>query len=325
VTRAVGFDEYGAADVMRIVDVEVPDPGPTQVRVRMAATPVNPADLWVRDGGLDALMVEAAWPVVPGLEGAGTVQAVGSEVSDFVPGDEVVGITTFIGTGRGAQSELALFAAADLALRPDALSAVDASTIPMNGLTATACLDVLGLEPGRTVGVLGAAGAVGGFVVQLARQRGLEVVALAQESDREALTALGASEVLAGPVAETVRAHTQHGWSAVVDAAVLGETALDAVADGGTLVVLRPLDEPARRAAEARGIDTQLVSVRQYQGDAARLTRLVDDAAAGHLAARVARTVSPAEAGDAHRQIEAGGMRGRVVLDWTRLDLEDPA
>lgn len=313
--RAVAFHEYGGPEVLTITEVEASPPGPGQVRVRVSATPVNPADVWLREGGIDNLMRTAVWPIVPGLELAGQVESVGEGV-ELHPGQRVVAITTFIGTGRGAQAELVTVDSEDVVVLPDGVDATAASTLPMSGLTALASLDRLGLEPGATLGVVGAAGAVGGFVVQLARERGLRVIATCSALDAEEVARFGADEVVISHSPAAMREHAPDGVDGLVDTAVLGGAVFDAVRPKGAVAHLRPLRDDDLTRAETAGLRVELISVRAYQGDRRRLESLVDRAADGRLALRVADTVAPALAATAHRRLEAGGVRGRIVLDW---------
>jgi NADPH:quinone reductase-like Zn-dependent oxidoreductase len=194
-----------------------------------------------------------------------------------------------------------------LAAVPDGLDLTAAATVPMTGLTARLILDTLALGPGQSLAVTGAAGAVGGFVVELAAREGLQVVAIAAAEDERLVRDLGASGfVPRGPGAAAALAG---GVDALVDAAVLGAEVLPAVRDGGRIVSLRPFaGEPER------GIGVELVSVRAYLHEQTKLADLLELAAAGDLHVRVAETYPPERAGEAHARLDAGGLRGRPVL-----------
>jgi NADPH:quinone reductase-like Zn-dependent oxidoreductase len=186
---------------------------------------------------------------------------------------------------------------------------VAAATLPLNGLTALQSLDLLGLEPGQTVLVTGAAGAVGGFAVELAAARGLRVVAAASDHDEELVRGLGADVFVprSAPLAETVRQVVPGGVDGALDAAVLGLPALDAVRGGGAFVVVIAGAAPP----PLRGIRVANVLVRADGAALRELSALVDQ---GRLTLRVAGTLPLTEVAEAHRRLEKGGLRGRLVL-----------
>ncbi|MBB2747113.1 UNVERIFIED_ORG: NADPH:quinone reductase-like Zn-dependent oxidoreductase [Microbispora rosea subsp. rosea] len=313
---AVGFHHYGGPDVLTMVEVDVPPPGTGQLLVRTRATPVNPADVWFWEGGVDRLVGDRPWPRVPGLEVAGTVETCG-EGAPFVPGDRILGVTTFIDSGRGCQSEVAVLDAADTALIPPGMGFAEASTLPMSALTALASIDTLDLPPGSTLLIVGVTGAVGAYAAQLARARDLRVLATAREDDQAYAASLGADVCVSRDdvVRGTLRA-APRGVDGVIDTAVLGSSILGAIRPGGRLALMRPMSGAERPEAERAGVDVHLISVRAYQGDPDRLAGLVRQAAAGDLRLRVADTVPPRSAAEAHRRLSAGGTRGRLVLEW---------
>src|SRR4051812_39425348 len=187
----------------------------------------------------------------------------------------------------------------DLAVVPAGLDLVAASTVPLNALTASQVLDLLGDAPndGDRLLVTGAAGAVGGYLTALAPDRGWHVTGLARAEDEEFVRGLGADFTTdAAP-----------GWDAVADGAVMQEAALALVRDGGRFVGVLPGAAPAAE----RGIT---VAVVMAQPDARRLRDLLERTAAGELPARVHSVVPLDEVADAQRAAAKGGIRGRVVL-----------
>jgi NADPH:quinone reductase-like Zn-dependent oxidoreductase len=187
----------------------------------------------------------------------------------------------------------------------------EAATLPMNGLTARLALDRLGLARGQTLAVTGAAGAVGGYVVQLASREGISVVAISRQEDEDLVRRLGADQFVArgDNFAAAVRELTGGGVDAVVDAAVTGREMLPAVRDGGRIVCLR-----AFVGELDRGISTELISVRAYATESEKLRSLAELVEQGALTLRVAETVAPDRAAHAHARLEASGLRGRLVL-----------
>jgi NADPH:quinone reductase len=309
--RAVGITEFGGPEVLQIVEKPVPEPGPGEVRIRVAAATVNPTDTVLRSGrhgppeGLEP-------PYVPGMELAGTVD-VAPDGSGFQPGDRVMAIAAPRTVRGGAQAELVVVPADSVVAVPDGISLIEAATLPMNGLTARLALDLLGLNPGETLAVTGAAGAVGGYTIQLAKVAGLRVIADAWPKDSELVRGLGADVVVprGEEVATAIRLATGDGADAVVDAAVMGPLALPAVRDGGQLAAVRPF-----RGETERSVKIIPVWVGDYVHEQAKLADLADLAAQGRITLRVARTLPAELAAEAHRRLQAGGLRGRLVLTF---------
>ncbi|WP_219498694.1 alcohol dehydrogenase catalytic domain-containing protein [Nonomuraea ceibae] len=178
--RAVVIRAFGGAEVLRIADVPAPVAAEGQVRIRVEAATVNPVDLATRSGALTGAGLLPARDVIGiGWDAAGTVDQIGPGVTGFKPGDRVIGLCDRLDVPLGAQAEHVVLDADAVAAAPAGLSPVEAATLPLNGLTAAQALDGLGLDDGQTLLVTGAAGAVGGFAVQLAVARGLRVVAVA--------------------------------------------------------------------------------------------------------------------------------------------------
>lgn len=310
--RAVGITGFGGPDVLSIVELPVPEPGDGEVRVKVAAATVNPSDAAQRAGVFGAPPNRPDPPYVPGWELAGVVDAVGSGVS-WQPGERVLAIVFPYGGGSGAQAEYVVVPADSVASVPDGVSLAAAATLPMNGLTARLALDQLGLRPGQSIAVTGAAGAVGGYVMELAAHEGLRVIGDASPEDADLVLSLGADIVVPrGPeVGTAIRQAVPDGVDAVVDAALIGPPVLRAVRDGGELIAVRPFG-----GRSERDISVTLVFVAEYLREAAKLAvlaKLVDE---GTLTLRVAAELAAERAAEAHRRLEAGGTRGRLVLTF---------
>jgi NADPH:quinone reductase-like Zn-dependent oxidoreductase len=196
---------------------------------------------------------------------------------------------------------------------PKGADAVAASTLPMNGLTARFALDLMALAPGQVLAVTGAAGAFGGYVVQLAKADGLTVVADASEADEDLVRGLGADVVVrrGDDVAERIRARFPDGVDGLADGAVQDALVFPAVRDGGAVTTVR-----GYRGDGQRGLRVFPTLVRRVAQDRAALDRLRQQAEDGVLTLRVARTVPAEQAAEAHRLLEAGGVRGRLVLTF---------
>ncbi|WP_229068404.1 NADP-dependent oxidoreductase [Actinoplanes sp. DH11] len=298
--RAVRYTQFGGPEVLHVAtDVPLPAPGPGQVRVRVAASVVHPVDLMVRSGRFPAPL-PTTLPYVPGWDVAGTVDEVGPSVTTLAPGAEVLGFSPWLRTTAGAHAEYVVVDAAALTAAPTGTPATEAATLPTNGLAAAQALDLLALPAGSSVLVSGAAGQVGGFLLALARAAGLRATGIAGDDDRAFVESLGATFV---PRGGTVPG----GFDAVVDLAVIGESLLDAVRDGGGFVAA----SPPLRPEPVRGIRTLALEV---EPDGARLADLVKLVDSGDLPLRVAAVYSFAEAAAAHERLAAGGVRGGVVL-----------
>jgi NADPH:quinone reductase-like Zn-dependent oxidoreductase len=247
------------------------------------------------------------------MDAAGVVEQIGEGVSsDLRVGDHVMAVVV-PHASHGAYAERVVVPAESVARVPAGASDVEASTLPMNGLTTRLALDLLGLEAGQILGVTGAAGAVGGYAVQLGKADGLVVVADASEPDEQLVKDLGADIVVrrGNGFADHVRREVPQGVDGVVDAALLNELVTAAVRDGGRIATVRGFT-----GAEERGVTFHPVSVRNYAREHAKLDRLRQQVEAGQVTLRVARTFPAEQAAEAHRLLEAGGVRGRLVLEF---------
>jgi len=312
--RAIGVHEFGGPEKLEILDLPEPHPGAGEVRVRVQAATVNPTDTGLRSGGYGDRPGDRSGPYVPGMDAAGIVDEVGPDVDRVEVGDRVAAIVLPTGPHGGAYADQVVVPAASVVRLPDAIGPVPGSTLLMNALTARLALDEMALSPGRTVAVTGAAGAFGGYVVQLAVADGLRVVADASEADEELVRGLGAHEVVrrGDDVAQRIRQLAPEGVDGLADGSVQTDQLLAAIKDGGAMATIRGWSGPSER-----GISVHPIMVFGAAGRTDLLERLRDQAADGTLTLRVA-TVLPAEqAPEAHRRLEAGGVRGRIVLDFS--------
>lgn len=311
--RAVGITEFGNPDVLHIVDLPDPQSGPGEVRIRVRAAAVNPTDTGLRNGSRAAQLKNIPPPYVPGMDAAGTLDQIGPDTAtDLQIGDQVMAIVVPAGS-HGAYSESLVVPAESVTRVPAGATDAEAATLPMNGLTTRLALDLLDLTTGQTLAVTGAAGAVGGYAVQLGKAAGLRIIADAAPQDEQLVNELGADVVVPrGPnFAEHVRAVAPAGADGLIDAALLNQLAVPAVRDGGRIATLRGYTSESER-----GITFHPVFVRSYALEHAKLNRLREQAEAGEVTLRVARTLPANRAAEAHRILEAGGTRGRLVLEF---------
>ncbi|MER7547433.1 NADP-dependent oxidoreductase [Spirillospora sp. NPDC127506] len=311
--RAIIVTAPGGPEALQDADVPEPVPGPGQVRIRVAAAAVNPVDAAVRSGGLAGagLMAFGTRPAFGiGMDVAGTVDAAAPDVTGLAPGDRVIGLQDRLDVPVAGYAESIVLDASAVAHAPRSASPAEAATLPLNGLTALQALDLLDLPPGATLLVTGAAGAVGGYAVELAAHRGLRVVASASAADEELVRGLGAEMFVSrdAHLADAVRALVPGGVDGAVDAALLAAAALDAVRNGGSFAAVN--GGPAV-PVPLRGITVRNEWIR---ADAAQLAYLADLVDRGRLTLRVADTLPLSEARKAHTRLESGGLRGRLVL-----------
>ncbi|MFJ4098126.1 NADP-dependent oxidoreductase [Amycolatopsis japonica] len=308
--RAVVVRRFGGPEVLEFAEVPVPEPGIGQVRVKVAAAGVNPVDAGTRSGFLtEAGIVPPREVLGIGWDVAGTVDAVGDGVTGFATGDSVIGLQDRPSAALGTYAEFVVLDADALAAAPRTASPEEAATLPLNGLTAVQALDLLDLPPGATVLVTGAAGAVGGYAVTLAKARGFRVVAVAGSADEALVRGFGAEVFVPRGdfLADRVRAVIPGGVDAALDTALLGLEVLDAVASRGRFVVFAAGAAPI----PLRGIKVEHVWIRADGAALTGLAAMVDD---GTLVLRVADTLPLSEAAKAHELLATGGLRGRLVL-----------
>ena len=249
------------------------------------------------------------------MDAAGEIDEVGEGIEGigWQVGDRVMAIALPTSRRGGAYAEHIILPAQSVARLPAGVDFVSACTLPMNGLTARLSVDQLALAPGETLAVTGAAGAYGGYVVQLAKADGLRVIADASPADEALVRQLGADVVVrrGGDVADRIREVVPGGVDALADGAVLDAAALPAIRDGGGLAVVRSWPGPSERGITIHS--TRVVDYARNQEALQRLGRQVEE---GVVTLRVAGTFPPEKAAEAHRQLEAGGTRGRLVIEF---------
>lgn len=309
--RGVGIIEFGGPEVLQLVDLPEANAEAGQVRIRVRAATVNPTDTGLRDGSRAVALRDVPPPHVPGMDVAGIIDEIGPGTeTDLKVGDAVMALVVPRGSHGGYRESIVL--AHDSVVRaPAGVSHEEASTLPMNGLTARQSLDQLGLRPGQTLAVTGAAGCYGGYVVQIAKTEGLRVIADASPADMELVRNLGADVVVprGDDIAAQIRKVAPEGVDGLADGAVQMDLAVGAVRDGGGFASVRGWGGNGER-----GIAFHRTSVRDYDHRADLLAQLRQHVEAGEITLRVAATYSPEDAAEAHRRLEAGGTRGRCVI-----------
>ena len=307
--RAVVITEPGDVDVLAVADLDPRDPEEGEVRIAVKAASVNPTDIGLRQRGGGDL----PRPWIPGMDAAGVVESLGAGVDRLEVGQEVMAAVSPRRPEGGAQQELLVAPAASVVSIPDGASLPEAATLPMNGLTAESGLDMLGLSDGQTLAVAGGAGLLASYVIVLAKERGLRVIADAKPEDEELVKGFGADVVVprSDNFGDAVRAVAPDGVDAVYDTALIYRDAFAAIRDGGGVVFVRGWDG---NEVEDRGIRVHPVIVGQVLERTDWLDELRGLASDGRIKLRVTREFPPERAAEAHRLMAAGGLRGRAVI-----------
>jgi len=306
--KAVRFHEYGDPGVLRYEDVEQPVPGPGEVRLRVAGSAFNPVDDGIRGGYLQGPF-PVALPHIPGIEVAGTVDALGEGVAGVQLGDDVIGFLPI--AGDGAAAEYAVAPAEILAPAPTAIPLSDAAALPMVGLTAwQALFDDAGLAAGQRVLINGAGGAVGGYAVQLAKGAGAYVIATASPRSVARVRSAGADEVIDHTAADVTVAEPVDVLLNLARIAPEQLAALVAVVRPGGVVVNTVPTIPTP-ADDERGVRAVGLLVRSDTDQLGHLVALVDR---GELRIDVAERVPLTELAAIHARAATGDLPGRVVV-----------
>jgi NADPH:quinone reductase-like Zn-dependent oxidoreductase len=296
--KAVRFNRFGGPEVLEIVDLPDPNPGPDQVRIAVRAAGVNPSDWKKRSGLMNGELAQTS-----GHEAAGVVDELGEGVADAAVGDRVFG---FCAAGA-AQAELAVLS--DWAPIPSSLDFTGAAALPAAVETATRALDQLGVASGSTLLISGASGSVGSAAVQLALVRGARVIGTASPANHGYLRSLGAEPVAYGEgLVERVRAVAPDGVDVALD-----------VAGSGVLPELVELaGGPEHVVTIADFAGAQEHGVRFSSGDDGRalhaLAEIGELIESGRFSLPVTQTFALAEIAEAHRTGEEGRARGKIVL-----------
>jgi NADPH:quinone reductase-like Zn-dependent oxidoreductase len=301
--KAVRFDKYGDVNVLQVVDVPRPVPGPGQVLVQVRAAGINPGEAKIREGLLDS-MWPATFPSGEGSDLAGVVAETGAGVTGWTPGSEVIGWTD----NRASQAEYVVVEAGNLTARPAAVPWPVAGSLYVAGATAWAAVRAVALAPGDTVVVSGAAGGVGSIAVQLARRAGATVIGLASEPHHAWLAGHGVTGVSYGDgVADRIKAVAPE-VNAFVDTIGGGyvELALDLGVAPARIDTIAQFD-----AIEKYGVKGDGSAAGSSAAVLAELAGLIAD---GELEIPVAATFPLDQVRAAYTELASGHVHGKIVL-----------
>ena len=309
-SRAVRYDHHGDVDVLQVVDVPAPTPGPGGVRVHVLAAGMNPGEIAIRDGLL-AEQFPSTFPSGQGTDLAGVVSAVGEGVTTVQAGDEVLGWTD----ERRSQADLVVVPAEHLVPKPAALDWIRAGSLFVAGVTALAAVRALDLQPGETVAVSGAAGGVGSLAVQLARRTGARVLGIAGPANHDWLRSVGVEPVAYGDgLTDRLRALAPDGVDTFLDAHGTGyvDLAVELGVAPGRINTIRDFAAAARVGTRSDG---------STQGsDPDTLTTMAEHVAWGRIVMPIAAVYPLAQVREAQTELAGGHTHGKVVLSTTLPD-----
>jgi NADPH2:quinone reductase len=310
--RAFALDEFGKPGSVR--EVPTPEPEDGQIRVKVEAAGINPFDNVVLNGIMKDRM-EHHFPLIPASDLSGTIDAVGSGVDRWKVGDEVFGQTGKMSIGQGSLAELATASAGTIARRPASIDPEFGAALCLAGVSALMCVEPMGLERGDVVVVIGAAGGIGGFAVQMAKHAGARVIAVTRGVNADYVRGLGADEVVdysTQDVVETVRKAHPDGIAGVVHTAGGPETLAGLAAivrKGGHVASMiggAKVEDLAQRGVTGINVFTRVTI--------AALEKLAAMVEAGGLKRPQIKTFKLDQAGAAFEEIGTGHVRGKLVV-----------
>ena len=321
--QAMVLDQFGGPEVLHMAEIERPEATPGQVVIQVAYASVNPADWKAREGWL-AQYFQYQFPFVVGFDAAGVVAAVGEGVTGLAVGDRVVTPGNQGMGERGSYAEYVRSAAERVIPLPANVTFLQAATLPTAGMTAwKAVFDNGQVGPGQKVVVNGGAGGTGSFAIQLARMAGAEVATTCSAGNFEYVRELGASHAIdyrAGSVVEAIRAWAPGGVDLIVDTVGQGTfvDTIETVRRGGvicpigTLIADEAPYDPARLTAAGVSV---IPTISDFESQPRQLAGLVEALSSGRIRVPDHVIMPLAEAGRAHALVQAGHVRGKILLE----------
>jgi NADPH:quinone reductase-like Zn-dependent oxidoreductase len=306
--RAAIYRTVGGPEVIEVVDLDLPEPGLDEVRIKVDASAMSLADVGAWSGVFPAPPAGSHYGIGWDIAGVIDARGDGGTPNLWNVGDPVIAVTQgAVGHAR-AHGEYAIVPTNALAPAPAGVDPVLASTIPLNGLTAAQSVELAAVGAGQTVVVAGAAGGVGSIAAKLAKLRGAHVIGIDQADNEDyVLGAAGADAFIAASDSPAIKARYADGVDTVINMTPQGPAMIAAIKDGGKFVTTRwDMMPPAERQISVRAT---LISP-----DAAMLTTLSDLAAAGELPLRVGATYPLEQASQAYAEFTTNPVRGRYVL-----------
>ena len=315
--KAIRINEFGGPEVMKLEEIERPQPAADEILIKIYASGINPTDWGIRQGGNDFLRPYLVLPMTLGWDTAGIVEEIGSDVSVFKKGDAVYGVPNF--PGNGSYAEYCAAKASQFALKPKSISFTEAAAVPLAGLTAwTAIFEHGKLQPGQRILIQGASGGVGSFAVQFAKAKGAYVIGIASAGNLDYLKELGADEVVDyqnQKFEELVR-----GVDVVFEASPLRDNRerLKSVAvlkDGGILVSVNidlPFNDEVLAVLEKKQAIGELSANQPKREFLDEITGLIDE---GKVKVVISKVYPLEKVAEAHQESETWHVRGKLVLE----------
>ena len=312
--KAIAINEFGGRDTLQLMDLPVPEIKPGEILVNVKAAGVNPVDWKIREGYIKDLF-PYEFPIILGWDAAGIVEQAGAEVTRFKEGDEIFAYCRKPTVQGGAYAEYIVLEEEHVAIKPKNISFEEAASIPLAALTAYQSLfDAAKINPGETILIHAAAGGVGGFGVQLARDHGAVVWGTASAHNTEYVQDLGAARVVdynQVDFCDSVRSEYPDGVDIVFDC-VCGDVlprSAEIVKKGGRLISI--VDDPTGLARS--DIHKEFVFVAPNSAQLTELARMVEQ---GRLKTHLSQLFpfGLEEAKRAHELSESGRIRGKMVL-----------
>lgn len=310
--KAIILTEAGGTENLSLQEIDIPQPNEGEVVVKVRAFSINPVDIKTRKGGALLASMKESGPVILGWDISGVITAVGAGVTSFKEGDEVFGMVNFPGHGK-AYAEFVAVPAAHLALKPATISHEEAAATTLAALTAWQVLvQQAALQKGQHVFIHAAAGGVGHFAVQIAKQFGATVTGTASEANREFLQSLGVDHVIDYTKEDFTKAAKE--VDIMLDP-LGGDTTLKSLSvlkKGGTLVsIVGGAKEPVQQQAAEKNVTAKNYLVHSSGEDMRQLAALLQE---GRLRPVISQVFSFDQIAAAHQQIESGRTRGKLVV-----------
>ena len=320
--KAIRIHAFGGSEVLQIEDVARPVPASDEILVQVYASGVNPADWTVRQGGNDLIRPFLKLPIIMGLDAAGIIAEVGSDVTSFQKGDAVYGMPNF--PGDGSYAEYCAAKASQFAHKPKSLTFNEAAAVPAAALTAWTALFAHGnILPGQRVLIQGASGGVGSFAVQFAKAKGAYVIGIASADNLDYLKQLGVDQVL--DYRNQKFEELVSDLDLVLEASPLRDNAerLKAVRvlrDGGTFVSVNidsPVNEEVLAALARKQARGEFPAYQARQEWLAEIARLIDE---GSVKVYISKVFPLEQVAEAHQESETWHVRGKLVLEIKKED-----
>lgn len=315
--KAIRIKEFGGPEVMKLEDVDRPVPASDEILIKVYASGVNPTDWGIRQGGNDFLRPFLKLPMTLGWDTAGIVEETGSDVTDFKKGDAVYGVPNF--PGDGSYAEYCTAKASQFALKPESISFIEASGVPLAGLTAwTAIFEHGKLQPGQRILIQGASGGVGSFAVQFAKAKGAYVIGISSANNLDYLRQLGADEVIDYKTQNFE--DLVHDVDIVFEASPLRDNServksVTVLKHGGIFVSVNidlPFNDQVLSALEKKHGKGELSANQPKQAYLTEIAQLIDEK---KVKVYISKVFPLEEVAEAHRESQTWHVRGKLVLE----------